>query len=226
MTKKAPSSDRKYVIDMIWKNAQICRDLASIERNFQRAHLPKKMLEKMLSGKILDVGCGMGFMVSNCLERGYEAFGLDLAFKYPRFRNKVITPSDSRARHRLIAGNAINLPFSDGSFNLVTNTVGPLSYAFSQSEARAMLAEQLRVVRKGGRIYISPVVVDGSHQWAYLLNYVDRQFALRFNVRDSFFCNDILSYQVQTKIYIIGQSWNNETQNHEIDGFVIITKKS
>lgn len=232
MTQEKTGLSRAQVLDWIWntdtdQEHRVRRGLGSIERNFKRAGLQKTMLSKMLSaGRLLDVGCGYGYLITDCRRIGVEAVGFDLALNDKPLRERVQNHwrKKKRAIPRLVGGYAAYLPFIDNSFAMVTNIAGALSYAMSSDEAKAMLAEQLRVIRKGGRIYISPVVVDGGKTMGYLLNYVDQTFALRFDTQQSHFSYGPFSFRIRTKIYIIGQSWNNETQNHEIDGFVIITK--
>ena len=40
--------------------------------------------------KILDLGCGAGGLVADMLERGYDAYGTDLAFKSGPYVEKLI----------------------------------------------------------------------------------------------------------------------------------------
>ncbi len=99
--------------------------------------------------KILDVGCGKGFLVYDLNKQGMDAYGLDIS-KY------ALKNSPFSIRYRLRHGTAEKLPFGDKSFDLVLsiNTIHNLP---REGCVRA-LSEIERVSR--GNSY---VVVDSYH---------------------------------------------------------------
>ncbi len=74
--------------------------------------------------KILDVGCGKGFLVNDLLKEGenFDVYGLDIS-------EYAIRNSPFNLRTRLRLGTADDLPFEDKSFDLVVsiNTLHNLS---------------------------------------------------------------------------------------------------
>ena len=66
------------------------------------------------NAKILDIGCGKGFLLYDFLKvlPNAEVFGLDIS-KY------ALENSKSEIKSKLIQGNATNLPFDDNYFDLV-----------------------------------------------------------------------------------------------------------
>ena len=62
--------------------------------------------------KVLDVGCGKGFLVRDLLELGIDAYGIDVS-KY------ALMNCEKEVIGRLQIGSAVSLPFPDNSFNAV-----------------------------------------------------------------------------------------------------------
>ena len=62
--------------------------------------------------KVLDVGCGKGFLVRDLLELGIDAYGMDVS-KY------ALMNCEKEVIGRLQIGSAVSLPFPDNSFNAV-----------------------------------------------------------------------------------------------------------
>jgi ubiquinone/menaquinone biosynthesis C-methylase UbiE len=142
--------------------------------------LPKKLRRV----KVLDIGTGLSDFPAWLCARGADAFGLDLT--YARGMAWVIADSLERAaadvdkepealaftermaaRFRAslsatpsiyIAGSALDLPFRSGSFDLVTSSLGifgTLDHDYALLETG--FNEALRVVRRGGKVQLSPV---------------------------------------------------------------------
>ena len=68
------------------------------------------------ASKILDVGCGKGFLLYDFLKviPDAEIYGIDIS-------DYAIANSKPEIRDRLQVGNAINLPWEDNSFDLVVS---------------------------------------------------------------------------------------------------------
>lgn len=99
-------------------------------------------------GRVLDVGCGPGFMLDELDSRAGQIVGMDLSFEMlrcARHRNA------QRFASRLVMGDALALPFSDASFDLVVS-MGTLEYV---SRPGRMLSELRRVLAPDGTLAIT-----------------------------------------------------------------------
>ncbi len=105
------------------------------------------LLDRTLAGhqdlRVLEIGCGAGGMLGP-LQRYGQVHGMDIDAEYLGYcRNRGFT--------RLLCGSGHDLPFRDGSFDVVAlfDTIEHIP-----DEARA-LAEVRRVLRPGGTLFVS-----------------------------------------------------------------------
>ena len=104
---------------------------------------------QMLSGRSLDIGCGVGFVVEYLSGRSFDlnAFGVDIsdtAIEKSRIRLKDVPGSNQR----LTVLNNQTLPFEDNFFSLVT-CFDVLEH-LDEVDINATLKEIDRVIRPGG----------------------------------------------------------------------------
>jgi len=103
-----------------------------------------------LGGRVLDAGCGGGGMPLSLAEEADRVVGIDLA---PRFRDAGRRLASERGLANLHFAQADGqaLPFADASFDLV------FSHAVIEhvADAARYLRELARVLRPGGRMYLS-----------------------------------------------------------------------
>lgn len=103
-----------------------------------------RIVERVGTGRMLDVGCGTGFVISLMAETFDEIQGLDPT---AAMLERVDT---GRGHVTLHEGVAESLPFADGSFDLVT----AYSVFHHLADHRPALAEAARVLRTGGVLYV------------------------------------------------------------------------
>lgn len=112
----------------------------------------KRMLEYVElpeSSKVLDLGCGSGRLL-NRLGKKYphlRGIGLDLSQEMLKVARKK---AKQGTRLIYIQGNAESLPFAEGQFDAVFNTISFLHYPNPEQ----VLSEISRVLKIGGYFYL------------------------------------------------------------------------
>ena len=98
--------------------------------------------------RILDLGCGDGLLTSTLAERGARAIGVDV----DRAMLQAASARSARGQHRprFVEGRIEQLPFPDGSFDVVV-VVTVLCLVADRAGA---VREAARVLRPGGRLVI------------------------------------------------------------------------
>lgn len=120
----------------------------------------------------LDVGCGTGIQSLRLAQLGYRVTGLDIADRLVEQARAKMTAA-GYDDGTFIVGDARQLPFADGSADLVTCCGSTLSLIPDWQRA---LAEIARCLRPGGRL-----LVDVEGRWTIDLCW-DVVNALLFNV--------------------------------------------
>lgn len=95
--------------------------------------------------RVLDVGCGGGFLSNDLAQRGRQVTGLDIAAD----ALAVARAHDPSGRVRYVEGDALALPFDDGSFDAVC-AMDLLEHLESPGSA---IAEASRVLIPGGLFF-------------------------------------------------------------------------
>jgi demethylmenaquinone methyltransferase/2-methoxy-6-polyprenyl-1,4-benzoquinol methylase len=96
----------------------------------------------------LDVCCGTGDVTFALARRGAAATGVDFSAPMLALAAARRPREDAPGRTRFLAGDALALPFPDGTFDLVTVSYGLRNLA----DLDAGLRELRRVARPGGRL--------------------------------------------------------------------------
>ena len=99
--------------------------------------------------RLLDVGCGPGESAFGMAERvpGLEVTGLDYSEAMIRIADRRRRRDATRDRVSFVRGDAMALPFPDGSYDAVTGH----SFLYLVPSAERVLAEVRRVLRPGSR---------------------------------------------------------------------------
>ncbi|MGB3340964.1 MAG: methyltransferase domain-containing protein [bacterium] len=101
--------------------------------------------------RYLDIGCGVGWALKYCSERGLECVGFDIAERPIRLSRDIVSP-----RINTMVANGEKLPFPARHFDLVSS-LGTIEHFTSPSQG---LKEITRVTRKGGQVLL---VVPNSY---------------------------------------------------------------
>jgi ubiquinone/menaquinone biosynthesis C-methylase UbiE len=91
--------------------------------------------------RTLDVGCGPGLLPALLAQRGCQAFGIDLDAN-------IFSPRPLHAQ--VTQANGLHLPFTEGSFHLVT----ACNVLFMVEDPISVLKEMARVTRLDGQVLV------------------------------------------------------------------------
>jgi ubiquinone/menaquinone biosynthesis C-methylase UbiE len=118
--------------------------------------------------KILDLGCGTGHTALAFAARGAEVDGLDLTAEMLD-QGRRMAQERGLANVRFREGDAAQLPFADGAFDVVTSRLSAHHYARPESAVR----EAARVLRPGGRLLLVDSVAPADPSQDTFLNAIE-----------------------------------------------------
>ena len=113
------------------------------------------------AGDILDVGCGTGEIVARLAESFADTRLVGVDLEEPHLVRARARCAGFGARTRFQQGDALALPFTDASFDLVVCR----HVLQAVSDAPRALAEMRRVVRPGGRLHL--IAEDYGMLWCH-----------------------------------------------------------
>lgn len=108
----------------------------------------------------LDAGCGTGFLSFELARRGHRVTGVDFAASMLAEARRKATETGLAVNFQ--EGDAENLPFPDGSFDLVVSR----HVLWTLPHPEAAIAEWVRLLRPGGRL----AVIDSQFDPTVLVN--------------------------------------------------------
>lgn len=107
------------------------------------------------AARVLDLACGTGDLALELVRQGAgQVVGLDLSREMLRGANDKISARDRQRSIDLAQGNAMRLPFTDGTFDACTVAFG----LRNMPDYSAAIAEMARVVRPSGRVVVLEMV--------------------------------------------------------------------
>jgi 2-polyprenyl-6-hydroxyphenyl methylase/3-demethylubiquinone-9 3-methyltransferase len=96
--------------------------------------------------RVLDVGCGAGFLSNDLALRGNDVIGLDAA---PDALAVARAHADPERAPLYIEGDALSLPYADGEFDAVC----AMDFLEHVEQPQRVIAEAARVLVPGGRFF-------------------------------------------------------------------------
>ncbi|MBX7157654.1 MAG: class I SAM-dependent methyltransferase [Verrucomicrobiae bacterium] len=125
-----------------YQNEAYTQFLAEWDKDFYKKYIDA-LCPKTVSGHILDIGCGVGYVVSQLQARGYNARGVEVS------ATSVQMAQQSNLPCQLYDGKT--LPFPDNFFA----SVGSLNVLEHVENPELFITELVRVTQKGGHIVLS-----------------------------------------------------------------------
>jgi ubiquinone/menaquinone biosynthesis C-methylase UbiE len=121
------------------------------------------------SDRVLDIGCGPGFVTLLFAERAQEVIGLDLT---PALLERARQRQEKRGLKNVhfIEGDAERLPFPDDSFTLVVSHKALHHFANPQR----ILAEAYRVLKPHGRLLLGDTISSDDSVKSNVHNEIER----------------------------------------------------
>jgi SAM-dependent methyltransferase len=113
---------------------------------------------QVTEGLVLEYGCGAAGMSIYLVNRGFEAVALDIsanALSLARLNVARHRTDDGSGQLRRVAGNVLQLPFTDDAFDVVMS-YGLLEH-FAPEVVDAVLGEVIRTLRPGG-LFLADIV--------------------------------------------------------------------
>ena len=105
---------------------------------------------------VLDIGCGPGRVLGFLARRGIRCFGLD--------RSRVSVGLAVERYHRPgVVGDNLRLPFADAVADAVISD-GVIHHT---DDPQAAMAENWRILKPGGRMYLAVYKASGRYPWLY-----------------------------------------------------------
>jgi SAM-dependent methyltransferase len=107
------------------------------------------ILNNLRGKKVLDIGCGSGWIARLAIKHGYNVTAMDISEKV--VEENIFYQKNSGIRYDIIQGSAVKIPFPDQSFNSVIMT----EVLEHLSDPELALKEIYRVLKSEGIIALS-----------------------------------------------------------------------
>lgn len=102
--------------------------------------------------KVLDVGCGSGFNCVSFAMMGWEVYGVEITESIVEHTKTEVKKYGFDAE--ILVGENENIPYPDSMFDLLIS-MNVIHYVQSKSAVRNTIQEYGRVLKGGGRIFLS-----------------------------------------------------------------------
>jgi ubiquinone/menaquinone biosynthesis C-methylase UbiE len=151
------------------KYKDLDRDLVTYLAYFNRK------LDDFRDKEILDIGSGSANFAKDAKVHGINVTSVDQVYMLREGRKKLHEDKFWRKIKRLVtlkgkippqaaAALGRDLPFREGQFDVITSVNAAFYYSENQKEVEENLKESLRVLKKGGKLLIHPILYPDSRK--------------------------------------------------------------
>jgi ubiquinone/menaquinone biosynthesis C-methylase UbiE len=182
------NTEARTVSDVVRSNVEVHTRMADSydrdEPHFRPENRAKvranllRVAERTGTSRLLDIGCGTGFVISLLQDTFDEIHGIDPT------RAMLDKVDMSRGNITLHEGVAEDLPFEDATFDLVT----AYSVLHHLADHRPALAEVARVLRPGGVFYVD---LEPNRAFWRAIDEVERTYAGRLGELDEIVAREV-----------------------------------
>ena len=191
------------------------------------SHIPYRYVAQAMmpdlepDSMVLDIGAGRGLWAIKLLEAGYRVLGIDYVTSIVNAVNYKITEEGFIGRGRFMVANALDIPFTNSSFPMVTD-IGTFQHVQSQDWEKYM-HEVHRVIQDGG-YYLNVSLSRRTHRFQGFSPSVGDQGEFhKFGVHYYFFTEGELQEIFETHFIIIDQRFETyESKSDPADDVVLV----
>ena len=145
---------RKWLFETLYKNRYLYRFASTVPFAGQWRVWQLLVLPHIHGQDVLELGCGLGDLLSDILEAGYAGRAVEHSPQMVAAARDTLQKRNVGQKNWVLQGSAQHLPFSDASFDTVVSTF-PSEYIYDPDT----IAEVERILRPGGRL----IVIEGAN---------------------------------------------------------------
>ncbi|MGS2743256.1 class I SAM-dependent methyltransferase [Halomonas sp. LS-001] len=118
------------------------------------------LLDPSTHPRVLDIGAGVGGLMRQAADAGFDMLGLDITHDFNRLNQGLSRLAGLQHHTHCITADALNLPLPDASMDAVL-----FQHSFlNMPDSRRVLEECRRVLRQNGRLVMHEVVLGPNSQ--------------------------------------------------------------
>ena len=148
------SNLRRLLFETLYRNRYLYRFASTVPFGGQWRVWQRQVLSRLHGHDILELGCGLGDLLADMLEMGYNCRAVEHSPQMVAAARDTLRKRQLGQDATVMQGSAQGLPFSDATFDTVVSTF-PSEYIYDPDT----ISEIARILRPGGRL----LVIEGAN---------------------------------------------------------------
>lgn len=148
------SNLRRLLFETLYRNRYLYRFASTVPFGGQWRVWQRQVLSRLHGHDILELGCGLGDLLADMLEMGYNCRAVEHSPQMVAAARDTLRKRHLGQDATVMQGSAQGLPFSDATFDTVVSTF-PSEYIYDPDT----ISEIARILRPGGRL----LVIEGAN---------------------------------------------------------------